>query len=645
MRVNPFSPRRFVHCIGLLSVFCSLSISQSPAQTNDPFGSPAGPTTDLTTPGMIAPSIGSASSLPLTDPHPVVSSLRNNPPRTPVEIGKAILYMKRIERWKEAAYYLDELAKQNVDAGTAMKIIRATGLETWLDLETRSDELSKEQIVTVRRVIDGASQATRNPIALAEAIRFLNNTASLADRKRGVMAIQAAGEDGLAALMQSIAANDTAPPSIVSELIITMGKSGEDALKAAIATPDDNARSRFLEVAARIPGASYISDISSGLFSVPKESTIHSNLTRSLSPAGQALPSLSSVQSYIASVMKSELASYQGLRREPSSRTTNVWRWAADGKTMETELDSEAGWHLERAYQLSELLLHLPQQSMVDAGMAQAISLERHFHIVPVIDYESATTIRKVTQRTVDLPTHWEALVVAALDVAEKQSLYGAQLRLLQLATVLKGIATETTDSLRTSLAGCLQSSVPAIRYQAALSVRHVGIENANATHRLAFQSVNNELKKLEGKSLAVVVGGATERCDALTTQLNQLATRSAVFSNARDTLRFVQGAEPIEMIFIVDRVLEMKLYELIQRLRSSPRLKAIPIVVMTDHFSATDRALVKSSNLPEIEYGVLTTRLETTESLLQTIRQNSTIPQLDSIDRLTFRTLAEPKP
>jgi CheY-like chemotaxis protein len=642
MRAHSFSDSTKILCVvGLLSVVNAWSSCQCHGQANQPFGSPA----DLATPGTIAPPVGSTSSLPLTDPHPVVASLRSNPPRTPVEIGKAILYMKRIERWKEAAYYLDELAKQNMDAGAAVKTIRATGLETWLDLENRTEELSKEQIATVRRVIDGASQATRNPIALAEAIRFLNNTTSLADRKRGVMAIQAAGEDGLAALMQSIAATDTAPPPIVSELIVTMGKSGDDALKAAIATPHDSARPRFIEVAARIPGASYIPEISSGLFSVSTESAVHASLTKSLSPAGQALPSIATVQNYLVNAMKSELAAYKAISQEPSSRTKTVWRWNAEGKSMVAELDSEAGWHLERAYQLAELLLHLPQQSMVDAGLAQAISLQRHFHLVPVIDYESATSIRKVNTRAVELPKQWESLLIAALDTAEKQSLAGAQLRLLQLATALKANASVPSDTLRTSLASSLQSSVPAIRYQAALTVKDFGIENANATHRLAFQTVNAELKKLEGKSLAVVVGGATERCDGLTTQLNQLAMRSLVFSNARDTLRFVQGAEPIEMIFIVDRVLEMKLYELIQRLRTSPRLKAIPIVVMTDIFSAADRALVKSSNLPEIEYGVLTTRLETTESLLQTIRQNSTIPQLDSIDRLTFRTLAETKP
>ena len=98
----------------LLLFFGCLLSSPCRGQNLDPFGSPTTPTPTTTDPGAFTPSPASSSTTPLTDAHPVVSSLRNNPPRTPVEIGKAILYMKRIERWKEAARYLEELAGASV---------------------------------------------------------------------------------------------------------------------------------------------------------------------------------------------------------------------------------------------------------------------------------------------------------------------------------------------------------------------------------------------------------------------------------------------------------------------------------------------------------------------------------------------------
>lgn len=631
------------HVYGLV-VSCFVScflVLPGLSQTSDPFGTPTTATPAATDPGALAPLPTSSSTTPLTDSHPVVSSLRNNPPRTPVEIGKAILYMKRIERWKEAARYLDELAKQNIDDATANKIVRATGLETWLSLETRDSDLNKDQLATIRRVIDRASQATRDPNVLADGIRNLNGD-TLANRKRGVLAIQSAGEEGLSALMQSIATTDSTPPPIVSELIMTMGKSGEDALKAAIATSNTNARQRFLQIAARVAGGAYIHEISAGLYSVPPESTVYPVLSKALSPAGQAIPSMATVQRYIVDAMKSELVAYKTLQKETSHRTNIIWRWSTDDKTMKSESDTEAGWHLERAYQFADLLLRLPQSSSVDAGLAQSIAMERHFHVVPRIEIEPSETIRSFSRGQTDSSSDWESIFIAALDSANKQSLPGAELRLLQLATAIRTRVTVPSPALQKSLANGLQSSVPAVRYQAAITVKDFGISNMDAVHRNAFRAVQAEAGKLEGKSLAVVVGGASERCDALTKHLSQLAVRSVVFSNARDTIRFVQGPEPIEMIFIVDRVLEMKLYELIQRMRTSPRLKAIPIVVMTDTFSTGDRALVKSDGLPSIEYGILTTNLETTTQMLQNLQQNSTVPMLDSIDRITFRTLAE---
>jgi CheY-like chemotaxis protein len=640
-------PGRSVPCIGcflpLYFVSCWLALPGF-AQVDNPFGSSATPAPSLSAPASSASGLTASSATPLTDPHPVVSSLRNNPPQTPVEIGKAILFMKRIERWQEAARYLDELAKRNIDDATANKIVRATGLETWLALETRSTDLNKEQLATIRRVIDGASQATRNPTALSEGIRYLYSSA-LADRKRGVLAIQSAGEDGLAALMQSVAQSDASPPPILSELIATMGKSSEEALKAAVATSTANARHRFFQIAARVPGASFIPEISAGLYSVPQESSAYSVLSKALSPAGQAIPSITTVQSYLVDALKSELVAYKAMNKESINETSIVWRWALDEKSMKAESDNQAGKHLERAYQLAELLLNLPQNSAIDVGLAQAIAMERHFHITPRIDIEASEAIQSFNRGRSGSSSEWELHLVAAFDAADKQSLPGAQLRLLQIAAALRDKVTANTFALEKALARCLHSGVPAIRYMAGITVKDFGIANVDATHRNAFRTVQAELEKLEGKPLAVVVGGATERCDALTTHLNQLAVRSVVFSNARDTIRFIQGAEPIEMIFIVDRVLEMKLYELIQRLRTSPRLKAIPIVVMTDAFSVGDRALVMSDGLPRVEYGILTTNLETTTQMLQAIQQNATIPMLDSIDRITFRTLAETAP
>ncbi len=270
------------------------------AQGDDPFGSPS--------PSSPAPSTTAMPSVPITpdntaalppDDNAVVKSLRSDPPRTPLELGRAVLYMSRIQRWKEAGRYLDLLMKADIDDATTSRIIRSTGLELWLQLENRVDEFSAEQRTFARRLLDVSSGFARSDSMLAGAISNLN-APELINRKRGVLAIQSAGDAGLSAVLQSVATSDKMPVPIVSELIGTMNPGGEESVQAALTATNVRSKQRLLQLAARVTGGGLMTELIAASHWPELDEETRSLVTKAISPAGQSVPSLAATRRLLA---------------------------------------------------------------------------------------------------------------------------------------------------------------------------------------------------------------------------------------------------------------------------------------------------------------------------------------------------------
>jgi len=467
----------------------------------------------------------------------------------------------------------------------------------------------------------------------------LLRAAALVDRKRGVLAIQASGEAGLSALFESIANSDKLPTPIMSETIITMGSEGEGSLKAAISTADEKSRASFLQVASRIPGGAYMAELTTAIYTLPPDGEAYKQIRTALSPSGQAIPEAIASQRYLIDQMEFQLNKFKSLRLELTTSINSVWRWTADGKRLVTELDDSAGIQLERAYQLAILVNQLAQHTSVDSPLATAVILEHHHRLNPVVELEAADFQKAFQPKSKIDDLNYLGLV---LDVAKKTELLAAQLRTVQaIGQALKSSQTDTTSTIK-RLSDAVKNSAPAVRYASAVALGHRPTSEAAFEGRYALEQTKLEILSLEAKPLALVIGGSTELRDSLSQHLSLLGVRTLPARSAREAMRLIQEPQPIEYVFLADQVLEMNLSEVVQRIRSHPRTQALPLAVLTDRLGPSQRDLLANEGMTRIHYGYVTTNLDLTSTLLNEMRATSPVPKMDSLDRITLRSIFE---
>ncbi len=419
-----------------------------------------------------------------------------------------------------------------------------------------------------------------------------------------------------------------------------MGADGESALKAAITTPDRNARARLLMVAARIPGAAYMPELMTSLYTLPPESDTYRQVTKVLSPAGQALPQAAASQRYIINQMESRLNEFKVLRRETSPSIHSVWRWSPDAKRLITELDDAAGVHLERAYQLAMLAIQLGPHSGTDSALATAVIFERNYRLSPLLEFDSDAF------RQTFLPVEQiENLDYLGLvwDLAKRWHLTAAQLRSVQAIGLALNKGPTDPGASMSRLSDAVKNSAPAIRYAAAVALSQRRDSEESFEGRYAYEQTKREMQALESKPLALLVGGSVELRDTLSNQLSALGIRSKGTSSARETLRLIQEPQPIEYVFLVDRVLEMSLSELVQRIRAYPKTSELPMAILTDQLGSTQRRVLADEGIQNVYYSSVTANIDLTASLLSEMQRSSSVPKMDSIDRLLFQSRFEP--
>ncbi len=152
-----------------------LAFDQEQGQVENVFGEeslPANPAGFENTAETVSPP--AQPSLPRDD-HLVVQSLRQRPPRTPSEYGRAMLYLRRIERWGEMARLLDLVGKEPLTTQSYLQLVRGAGLDVWLAMEQQTDAFNEAQRQQIRTIIDGSSQAVTQPEVLVEAVKNLIN--------------------------------------------------------------------------------------------------------------------------------------------------------------------------------------------------------------------------------------------------------------------------------------------------------------------------------------------------------------------------------------------------------------------------------------------------------------------------------------
>jgi CheY-like chemotaxis protein len=113
------------------------------------------------------------------------------------------------------------------------------------------------------------------------------------------------------------------------------------------------------------------------------------------------------------------------------------------------------------------------------------------------------------------------------------------------------------------------------------------------------------EMAALSGGPHSLVIGLQSEIRQAASQMLaRQTGAEVTEANSGQSALLALQGNKPIELIFIVDRVSDMSIFELLQRLRKTKNGQSLPLAVLTDSLYPHERRLI--SDMPGVVTSVL---------------------------------------
>jgi CheY-like chemotaxis protein len=187
-------------------------------------------------------------------------------------------------------------------------------------------------------------------------------------------------------------------------------------------------------------------------------------------------------------------------------------------------------------------------------------------------------------------------------------------------------------------LSRLLQDSRPAIRYRALESIAaidpkvgYLGADQAIATAV--------EMTKLTNSPLVLLVGANAElRLAAAGTLTEAVAANSLQAGSAREALLALSETNPAEMVIVVDRVRDMSLGELIQRLKRTSQGKSIPMAVLVPELTQHELNICAEHR---ITTGLLTQQPEQIKTIVDQLAGQLDVRPITSQERADLSRVA----
>lgn len=614
---------KWMHCWILLSLMgLTLSVSR-PAHGQDDFGDfGGGENVDKPARAVDDPT---KAKLPPTS-HPLVLDLRENPPTTPPELARALLYLFRLSQWEDIHGLLRDQVGQPVNEAMAMSMVQEIGVDQWLKISLRLEDLTDAEAKWVRQVLDKSSTLSRRPQVLDKHIASLRHP-DIAEQKRGIRGIQSAGNEGLQYLLNHLMSKPATPSEAVMACVKSFGKVGEQAVRVAWTTNQPAQREMLAHLAARMEmkpnglllSAVYVSEESQGCRTVA---------TQRLSQQGR-LPSAQEVSTFLHQRLVGSLLELQRAKEVdvPLSRIV----FATDSKGRLTHSNgTEVELVLQELRFWAASLLRQPELSLAQAADAKSALLETDYRNRMAWGVESMS--RGDSEMGDDEAVVWASAV--------KYRLPGAQLDLVKgLGGQIARGAGEVSSSHLTILNEALKSAYPAVRYAAA-----EGMVPWLLTHREGWspRAVETlvEMLGLEHRPTALVIGSNVGLRDHFTQLLSECGVSWGVVKSGREALQWIQRPNPVDFVMLTDRVPDVSLSQLIQRLKSHPRASMIPTVVMIDGITESEAGVLRE--YPSVGTTYVPPEMAGAVLILRNAESRSDAPLMTEADRVQWKGTAE---
>ncbi len=576
----------------------------------------------------------------------VVLSFRSNPPKTAKELARAIQLMARIRRWDEVGHWLDEAVKLGLNESNAAQMVQTAGTQTFLQLMGLESNLSETRRTNAKKILDLSTAAANNPKKLKDSVHSLQSN-NKTERILAYKYLESAGSRGVAALINHVLAeNSAAPNTTMSEAFTLLGKPAFAAWLAAMGTQDKDARGRLAILAASAGEPTLSTQICLVAIDPKSDESIRDELTKIASNRNRTLPSPQSVYRHAMDQMQKALAAYQKVRWMDEPDAFTVWQLSADGRTVSEKPARLADLDWTRTVQFASAAMQCGEFADRSSALAMAILAENACRSSP--EQAGALTLSNIAS---NLPTSLAdsyEFGCMVWDSAQSSNLSSAQLVAVHNLTRWAS-PTTTPNAVRERLSTACKSGFGAVRFAAAqglLSTMYQSSESgAPVFEDVPFEGRNRlervlaEMRNLDGGPLALIVGGATDLRSHVGTILESFGYRFLEASSATQTMSLLREGQPVEAVFVVSPVLEMKLGDLVQRIRANPSTATCPIAILAaslsrgEHEILDDDARVVMGSVPPEQPGMA--------DILRRIAIVTQSPAMDSANRNTWRDLS----
>ena len=596
---------------------------------------------EATTPAANTPA-GAASTLdPLpADANIVTRMLRENPPKDLIGIARAIELTARLNNWSEAGRYLDQIAAQVDKPGAMQQLGDRFGTQLWLTLSFES-ELTAEQRTTAKKVLDAINALQNDQGSLTSALQQLASPSAVV-RKRSALRIQQAGDVGLKQLIDGIANSSIQPSDIVVDLIDTFRQSGWDALAAALTTDDQAARDRLLVTSCAFVDRGLLPQLSAALFDPAVNADVKSAIKTVFQRVQSPLPTAGQTRDYLQQQIVRELTHAASVANDlVSEPLNNTWLRKLENQRLDVVLLSLSNYHLQRAAELSIVVLQMSEGIDEAAVLATTTLLQRDYAMLQIlspipIDLRTDKPLQNRAEvlgaRTKDIG-FW----VSVYKTSEVNHFAAARLRAIQQLGSLTSRSDQSTEVTEV-LIDAVADGVPAVRF-AALEIL-LRLQQVEADPRIEYvlDRARRTQPSISSSPTALVVGGETDLRNFAKVKLAELGIETIEASSGREAIQTIQRIKPFEFMLVVDRLYDMPLSQLLQRVQAYPATASIPIAVLTPEITAGEQSII--GTLPNVIFGSLSKVEDAMQATVREMNRSAAIPLPSRTDRLIWTGL-----
>lgn len=656
--------RNYLSASSKTTLFCVGASIASIGMAQDPFGDlGSGPATSP----AAAPK-SSDSSIDSNETNAVVRSLKANPPSTPKDLAQAIGLMTRIRRWDEAARWLDKLGQQPIDGATAVDVLRSAGPRTWAAIDANAAAFKPQQLQLVEKLRKLADDEVHSPANLARQVNRLTSP-NQSERLAGFDAIRAAGDSGIAALLQSVMRpNGLNPNPSMIEAFSLLGPNAVAAWQTAMTSPHNEVRERLLQLVCRAPQASMGPELLAALHDPTISDPTKESIRKSLADRGKSEPDPKQAYDYNVSVLDKSLNQFRQLSALNDVATRNVWTLVDDGRSVGVQGGNGADQALARASQAATMALRTSANGDFVSARALAAHLE-NLAREGSVDLTKSHVFQSLLPESIRDSHEFGCLI---WDAAIQERLPGAQA--LAIANLARWQGALIPTAVRDRLAAATKSGHPSVRYPAAIALMNSLLDQKEivpvskpqggkvlpvAATNLALQPdaskvefrdggfngasrvdfVAREMQQLMADPIVMIVGASPSLRSHAHDLVSSMGLRYWEASSVDDVFNALRNAVPFEGIFIVDHLRDLDLGQLIQRVRSNPSTSTVPIALLAENLSSGEHMVAAKDD--GVVVGSVPPTVEGLGDILARMNQVIAFPRATPEDRILWKNNA----